>query len=75
MDDIPLLSPIYVVGSNFVEGLTTVRITGAGVDELAPIDECNMHRILITKIYDPGDYQVTTFNGALASPTVTMTIE
>ncbi|WP_437729622.1 hypothetical protein [Sorangium sp. So ce861] len=35
MDDIPLLSPIYVVGSNFVQGLTTVRLTGAGVDEVA----------------------------------------
>ncbi|XXX80667.1 protein-glutamine glutaminase family protein [Sorangium sp. So ce134] len=75
MDEIPLWSPIYVVGSNFVEGLTTVRITGAGVDELAPIDECNMHRILITKVYDPGDYQVTAFNGALASPTVAMTLK
>ncbi|WP_438027251.1 protein-glutamine glutaminase family protein [Sorangium sp. So ce233] len=75
MDIIPLWSPIYVVGSNFVEGLTTVRITGAGVDELAPIDDLNMHRILITKVYDPGDYQVTAYNGAHASQAVTMTIE
>ncbi|AUX40488.1 hypothetical protein SOCE26_018890 [Sorangium cellulosum] len=70
----PVWVPIYVIGDNFVEGLTTVHITGDGVDELAPIDAINMRSILIYKEYPLGDYQVTVYNGALASPTVPLTL-
>ncbi|WP_437781725.1 protein-glutamine glutaminase family protein [Sorangium sp. So ce1097] len=73
--DESLLTPIYIVGDNFIEGVTTVRITGAGVDELAPLDEVNMRRIAIYKFYDLGDYQVTAYNGAHASQTFTITLK
>ncbi|WP_437957578.1 protein-glutamine glutaminase family protein [Sorangium sp. So ce119] len=73
--DMPAWYPIYVIGDNFVEGLTTVRITGPGVDELAPISAINKRRILIETLYPAGDYQVTASNGAHASQTVSLTIE
>ncbi len=73
--DSPVWYPIYVIGDNFVEGWTTVRITGNGIDELAPIDACNIRRILITQEYPPGDYQVTVSNGELASPAMALHIQ
>ncbi|XYH99436.1 protein-glutamine glutaminase family protein [Sorangium sp. So ce1128] len=73
--DAPLSIPIYVIGDNFVEGVTTVRITGNGINELAPIDDITMRSILLGAAYDPGDYQVTVYNGALASQTVSITVQ
>lgn len=70
-----VIFPLYVIGDNFVEGSTTVRITGNGIDELAPIDACNIRRILITSPYPPGVYQVTASTGELASQAVTLTIQ
>lgn len=73
--DMPVWYPIYVIGDNFVPGLTTVRITGNGIDELAPISEINKRRILIEEEYPFGVYQVTASNGAHASQTMSLTIE
>lgn len=73
--DSPVWYPIYVIGDNFVEGWTTVRITGNGIDELAPIDACNIRRILINQEYPPGDYQVTVSNGELASQPMVLRIQ
>ncbi|WP_437679091.1 protein-glutamine glutaminase family protein [Sorangium sp. So ce131] len=73
--DSPVWAPIYVIGDNFVEGVTTVRITGDGVDELAVIADINLRRIVINTIYPFGDYVVTAYNGALASQTMALTIE
>ncbi|MGK4008263.1 protein-glutamine glutaminase family protein [Sorangium sp. So ce1036] len=73
--DMPVWFPIYVIGDNFVPGLTTVRIAGNGVDELAPISKIEKRVILIEEFYPPGVYQVTVSNGAHASPPVSLTIE
>lgn len=66
--------PIYVIGDNFVEGVTTVRVTGNGVDEIALIDSSTMRSILLASWYDPGEYQVTAANGAHVSQPVVMKI-
>jgi hypothetical protein len=71
----PVWFPIYVIGDNFVPGLTTVRIAGNGVDELAPLSKIEKRVILIEELYPPGVYQVTVSNGAHASPPVSLTIE
>ncbi|XXX77450.1 protein-glutamine glutaminase family protein [Sorangium sp. So ce134] len=74
--DMPVWYPIYVIGDNFVPGLTTVRITGSGIDQLAPISQINKRRILIDEEqYPPGVYQVTASNGAHTSQAVSLTIE
>ncbi|WP_437647497.1 protein-glutamine glutaminase family protein [Sorangium sp. So ce362] len=73
--DFPVWYPIYVIGDNFVEGLTTVRITGPEFDVLAPISKINKRRILIEESYPSGVYQVTVSNGAHASPPLSLTIE
>ncbi|WP_437736164.1 protein-glutamine glutaminase family protein [Sorangium sp. So ce1335] len=73
--DMPVWYPIYVIGDNFVPGLTTVRMTGPGVDELAPISAINKRRILIETMYPSGVYQVTASNGAHASQAMSLTID
>ncbi|WP_437477112.1 protein-glutamine glutaminase family protein [Sorangium sp. So ce1014] len=73
--DLLVWYPIHVIGDNFVEGLTTVRITGNGIDALAPISKINKRRILIEESYPSGVYQVTASNGAHASQTVSLTID
>ncbi|MGK3966368.1 protein-glutamine glutaminase family protein [Sorangium sp. So ce118] len=73
--DMPVWYPIYVIGDNFVPGLTTVRITGSGIDALAPISQINKRRILIEESYPSGVYQVTASNGAHTSQTMSLTIE
>ncbi|WP_437575335.1 protein-glutamine glutaminase family protein [Sorangium sp. So ce887] len=66
--------PIYVIGDNFVEGVTTVRVTGNGVDESVPIESYTLRSLLLAYGYDPGEYQVTAANGAHVSQPVVMTI-
>ncbi|WP_437828841.1 protein-glutamine glutaminase family protein [Sorangium sp. So ce1153] len=73
--DVVVWYPLYVIGDNFVEGLTTVRIVGNGIDALAPISRINKRRILIEEPYPSGVYQVTASNGAHASQTMTLTID
>ncbi|WP_437953600.1 protein-glutamine glutaminase family protein [Sorangium sp. So ce296] len=72
--DMPVWYPIYVIGDNFVPGLTTVRITGNGIDVIAPISQINKRRILIEEEYPFGVYEVTASNGAHTSQPVSLTI-
>ncbi len=65
--DSPVWYPLYIIGDNFVEGWTTVRITGNGIDELRAHRRLQHPQDLITQEYPPGDYQVTVANGELAS--------
>lgn len=58
---------VYIIGDNFVPGLTTVRFQGNGIDELVPIEKINRLRILVIRGYPPGAYLVTAANGTLAS--------
>jgi len=66
---------IYIIGDNFVSGVTTVRIQGNGIDELAPIDQINRLRILVIQDYPPGTYAVTAANGTHVSDAATLKIE
>ncbi len=66
---------IYVLGNNFIDGLTTVRVTGNGIDELVPTAKTLLRRLILPTGYAAGEYAVTAYNGALASETLTMTVE
>ena len=62
------IPPIYIVGDNFIPGLTTVHVVGDGIDELTEITDCNLRRIRLDTEYPPGTYQVTAANGDYTSP-------
>ena len=66
---------IYIIGDNFVPDVTTVRIQGNGIDELAPIDQINRLRILMVQDYPSGSYRVTAANGIHVSDVATLKIE
>jgi len=70
-------SVIYIIGDNFVPGVTTVRLHGAGIDVNAPIDQINRLRILLgapMTTYPVGTYEVTAANGSHVSDVAKLVI-
>jgi len=70
-----VFAPIYVIGDNFVPGLTTVHVTGNGVDEAAPIGAINRLRVVLSTAYPMGTYRVTAANGDKVSNEATLIVQ
>jgi hypothetical protein len=66
--------PIYVVGSNFVPGLTTLRVSGNGIERAVTTADTLPGRTILTDDLASGVYEVTAYNGSNASPAVTLTV-
>lgn len=58
---------LYIVGDNFIPGVTQVRIRADGVDSFPVIAQINARRIHIDQYFEAGTYEVTLSNGALTS--------
>jgi len=67
-------APLYIIGDNFVPGVTSVHIVGPTVDELPVIDAINRLRILVKRAYPAGTYQVTATNGTHVGNAATVAI-
>lgn len=67
--------PVVVVGHNFVPGLTTVRFVGEGFDGFVATDAWKRRVGGIVDSLPFGLYQVTAYNGSLASETITVRLE
>ena len=59
--------PIYVVGNNFIPGVTTVHITGSGIDRFATLQGTLLRRTIIIDEYPAGAYEITAYKGERAS--------
>ncbi len=70
-----LYQPVVVVGDNFVPGLTTVRFVGEGFDGFVTTGSWKRRVGSIIDNLPFGQYQVTAYNGSLASATITVSLE
>ena len=69
------MQPVVVVGDNFVPGLTTVRFVGECFDGFVATDAWKRRVGSIVDSLPFGQYQVTAYNGSLASETITVHLE
>ncbi|MET0388697.1 MAG: protein-glutamine glutaminase family protein [Polyangiales bacterium] len=59
--------PVFVIGDNFVPGVTTLHVSGEAFDAELPIINGNLRRLYAEPDYPAGTYYVTAANGAWVS--------
>jgi hypothetical protein len=75
-----LTIPLFILGDNFIPGVTSVRIVGDSRDEYAEIGSINLRSIrlddeyLSSRGFEAGTYQLFVANGELSAPPLTLTL-